>query len=353
MKGTPAALITHMQQPVTSMAGCWRLQRTDGQVFTFTEHPADLVVDAETYKAATGFSRTAIAQSEGLGVDNLDLQGLLSSGDITESDIRANRYRDAQVWYFEVNWRDISLGLHKLDYGFIGEIGVHGGIFVAEFRSLAQRLDQEIGEKYGRICRVELGSAACGVVLDPPVWQAGEAVTLGVIRKASSYDALRYVCTKAGTTNDTEGEPTWDTTPGNTTVETDGVEWQTLEAWTKQGAITAVSSRRLFVDTGRSEADNWFQYGQLTWTSGLNDGLSMDVKRSLADGTLELKFPMPFTVAAGDDYDISAGCNHQLKAPGDTPGGTYTGHCRSKFDNGKNFRAECEIPGQDSILVGA
>lgn len=353
MKATPAALITHMQQPVTNMAGCWRLERRDGTVLNFTEHPADLEVSAEIYGAASGFIRSAIAQSEGLGVDNMELQGLLSSADITERDIRAGLYRDAQVWYFEVNWRDPGAGIHKLDYGVIGEIGVQGGLFVAEFRNLAQRLDQEIGDKYGRICRVPLGGTACGVILDPPVWQASEAVALGAVRKAGSYDARRYVVTTAGTTNDTEGEPTWDTTPGNTTTETDGVQWETYEAWTKQGSLTAVSSRRLFVDTGRTEANGWWQYGLLTFTSGANDGLAMDVKRSLADGTLELKFPMPFDAIAGDDYQVSAGCNHLLKVAGDTPGTAYTGDCRAKFANAANFRAECEIPGEDAVSVGA
>ncbi len=352
MKGTPAALITHMQQPVTSMTGCWRLERRDGTVFTFTEHPADLVVNAETYKGATGFRRSAQSQSIGLSVDNLELEALLSDAGITERDIRAGLYRDAQVWYFEANWRDIALGIHKLDYGYLGEIEIQNGLCIAEFRSLSQRLDQEIGDKYGRVCRVRLGSTECGVILDPQVWQANQSVAVGDVRKASSYDARRYVVTVAGTTNDTEGEPTWNTTLGATTVEADGVEWETFEAWTKQGSVTGVSSRRLCVDTGRSEANNWFQYGRLTFTSGDNAGLSMDVKRSLADGTIELKFPMPFDIAAGNTYEIETGCNHLLKKAGDTPGSPYTGDCRAKFANAPNFRGECECPGADGILAG-
>lgn len=353
MKDTPANLITNMQQPLTKIAGCWQIEWTDGTVFRFTDHPVDLVVSAQTFKASNNYTRSAAVQSSGLSVDNMDITGpLFTSGEITETDIRAGRWRDAQVWYFEVDWSDTSLGVHKLDYGYIGNISIDGDVFVAEFRSLMQRLDQEIGSKYGRICRVALGSVKCGIELDPATWQASEAVVVGDVRKASSYDARRYVCTVAGTTNDTEGEPTWDTTIGNTTTETDGVAWETFEAWTKEGTVTGVTSRRIFADTSRTEDDNWFRFGVLTWTSGDNDGVSQQVKRSLDTGLVELKFAMPFDIAVSDTYEISAGCNHLLKMPADVWGTAYTGDCRAKFDNVDNFRGESEIAGQDAVLSG-
>lgn len=353
MKGTPANLITHMQQPLSKMAGCLEVQWKDGTVLRFTDHPVDIEVSGDTFKASNNFTRSANAQSSGLSVDNMDIQGpLFTSGEITETDIRAGRWRGAEFWYFEVAWSNPALGVHKLDYGVIGEISISGSMFVAEFRSLMQRLDQEIGSKFGRVCRVALGSTKCGIILDPDTWQASEAVVVGDVRKASSYDARRYVCTVAGTTNDTEGEPTWDTTVGQTTVETDGVEWETFEAWTKQGTVTGVTSRRIFADTARTEDDNSFRFGLLTWTSGNNSGVSQQVKRSLDTGLVELKFPMPFDIAISDTYEVSAGCNHMLKMPADTWGTTYTGDCLAKFANVENFRGEPEMSGQDAILSG-
>ena len=353
MKDTPANLVTAMQQPLAKVAGCWKIQRKDGMILRFTDHPVDVLVSAETFKASNNYERSASAQSAGFSVDNMEIRGpLFTSGEITEADIIAGRYRNAEVWYFEVDWSDTALGIHKLDYGYIGEITLRGSLFIAEFRSLMQRLDQEIGEKYGRACRVKLGSTKCGVDLDPDVWQPSEAVVVGDVRKASSYDARRYVCTVAGTTNDTEGEPTWNLTIGGTTVETDGVEWETFEAWTKQGAATAVTSRRIFTDTTRSEADNRFRFGELTWTTGDNIGLTQQVKRSLATGLIELKFPMPFDIDIGDGYSIVEGCNHMLKMPGDEWESAYTGDCRAKFNNVANFRGECEIAGQDAALSG-
>ena len=77
MKGTPSALITAMSGEVSTIAGCWKVERTDGTVLAFTDHQSDLSIDSVTYQAASGFSRTAISHSSGLSVDNLDLLGVL------------------------------------------------------------------------------------------------------------------------------------------------------------------------------------------------------------------------------------------------------------------------------------
>lgn len=45
----------------------------------FTDFDHDLVVDAITYRAASGFTATAIEGQLRLAVSNLDLQGALSS----------------------------------------------------------------------------------------------------------------------------------------------------------------------------------------------------------------------------------------------------------------------------------
>ncbi|WP_291156667.1 DUF2163 domain-containing protein [Hyphomicrobium sp.] len=45
----------------------------------FTDFDRDLVFDAVTYKAASGFTATAIEGQLGLAVSNLDVQGALLS----------------------------------------------------------------------------------------------------------------------------------------------------------------------------------------------------------------------------------------------------------------------------------
>lgn len=351
MKNTPAALLNHMAQSVTTVNKCIKIERTDGVVLTFTDADTALTIDAETYTPTGGFSATAHRQASGLSADNLDLRGIVDSEHITAQDLRAGRYRGAKVWVFEVNRADVAAGKHKLDYGYIGDVTHKRGVFVAQFNSITTLTNQTIGDRRATRCRNILGDGDCGVVLDPPVRPASTLVDVGDVFKASAYDARRYVVTVGGTTD--AAEPTWDTTIGNTTVEAGGVEYVTQEAWTKQGTVTSVAAdNQGFVDVSRTEPDHWFRGGQITWTSGANNGLSVDIKSSAADGTFVLHFPMPFPIAPSDTFTPVTGCNHYLKMPGDTWGNPYTGDCRVKFANAANFDGEPELPSADELARG-
>lgn len=88
----PPALLAHIQGELTTIATCWLVTRTDGAVFGFTEHESDLAVSGVTYKASTGFSRSAISSASDLSVPNIDAVGLLSSPDISEADLRAGHF---------------------------------------------------------------------------------------------------------------------------------------------------------------------------------------------------------------------------------------------------------------------
>jgi len=57
-------------------------------------------------------------------------------------------------------------------------------------------------------------------------WTASTAFSLGDYTRPTAANAYVYECVTAGTTNDTEGEPSWGTTRGADTTETDGVAWR-------------------------------------------------------------------------------------------------------------------------------
>ncbi|NVL90729.1 MAG: hypothetical protein HWN69_07020 [Desulfobacterales bacterium] len=52
---------------------------------------------------------------------------------------------------------------------------------------------------------------------------------VGTIVRPTTHNGYVYECTTTGTTNDTEGEPTWPTVPGDSVTETDGVVWTCRE----------------------------------------------------------------------------------------------------------------------------
>ena len=290
MKSLSQAMLDHLAGDVHTLAYCATITRTDGVVLRFTSHQFDLRIDGQVYVANAGFAASAYASSDDDQADNQDFLGIIDSHLITDADIKNGKYRGAKVRTFVVNYNNIAAGQIKIGNGEIAEVALQRGVWMPKYKSEIDKLAQQVGEVLSPVCRVPLGSAECGVDL-------------------SSY--------------------------------------------TVSGSVESATDARVFVDTARIESDNWFQFGILTWTSGKNTGLSQDVKRNIqAIATVELKQPMPNVIEPGDQYSMHAGCNHLLKADGDTWGAPYTGHCRSKFNNVANFRGEPECPGVDRLLGG-
>jgi uncharacterized phage protein (TIGR02218 family) len=115
----------------------------------------------------------------------------------------------------------------------------------------------------------------------------------------------------------------------------------TLASFTVTGTITGVTSKRAFADSGRAEADGYFDGGLITWTTGNNAGLAMEVKTFLnAGGAIALQLPMPFTVQVGDEYSMSAGCDKAQAT------------CIATFANGVNFQGFPHLPGLHRLVSG-
>src|SRR5690606_27464385 len=126
------ALREHLAGTVTTLASLWRITRTDGVVMGFTDHDQDITFDGQFYKAATGFTPTALSSNAALAVDNMEIQSVLDSEDITEADLAAGVYDNATVDLFLVNYDDLSAGALYPRRGTIGQVRVTGSGFAAE-----------------------------------------------------------------------------------------------------------------------------------------------------------------------------------------------------------------------------
>lgn len=282
MKTISSELAQHIAGEVTTLATCWKLTRRDESVQGFTDHDRDIIFDSVTYKAATGFSPSAVANSANLQVDNLDVEGMLAAEGITETDILAGIYDFAEIEIFQVNYADTTQGILKLRRGWLGEVSLTRQHFVAEVRGLTQLLSQDIGEYFSPSCRAGLGDARCKI---------------------------------------------------------------DMEDHTVIGSATGISSRGSLTDSARSEDSALFTGGKITFTSGANDGLSMEVKeyiyRSGTGGLISLALPMPHSIAPGDSYSLQKGCDKTIHT------------CHARFDNVANFRGEPHVPGLDRMLETA
>ena len=156
--------------------------------------------------------------------------------------------------------------------GTVGKITVGKTAFKAEIRGLMDAYQQQVGQTYQRKCRARLGDAQC----------------------------------QCSIVNDTV-----------------------------TGRVTAVrADGSIFTDVSR--ADDFFTYGVLTFSSGLNKGASYEVEQSLArNGQIRFFSPPLHEIVVGDTFHLVPGCNGEP----DT--------CKKRFHNLINFRGEPYIPGND------
>jgi len=260
-KNISVALQTHLHQDVTTMATCWDITRIDGTVLAFTDHDQDLIVSGLTYKAATGYTRTAMKSDPTMAVDNIDVVGILDSAAITDSDLQGGKYDWATFHIFAINWMNLGAGPLKMAAGTFGEVeALPTGTYKVELRGLTQYLTTETANNYQPVCRADLGDTKCKVPIKPAAWTAGAGVTTNptasfgegfggsYVRDPNPVDDVHalavYQCTTGGTTASTP--PAFDPTIGNTTTETTGVVWTSITPWRGVGTVSAVTSNRQF-----------------------------------------------------------------------------------------------------------
>jgi uncharacterized phage protein (TIGR02218 family) len=147
---------------VTTLANCWRITRTDGVVFRFTDHDQDLLVDGEVCATRADYSQMAISNEAGMGVDNPDIEGMFDSAAVTEEQLRAGLFDEAEVRRFLANWADPAMGALRLRRGWLGEVVLtEQGMFRTERRGLIEVVQKRIGELCNVDCRADLGDRRC------------------------------------------------------------------------------------------------------------------------------------------------------------------------------------------------
>ena len=378
-----AALKAHLSQPYQTTTTCWLVRLRDGsggdpQVRGFTAHNAALTFDLEAwmitqsltptpgiagtgsvvYAAETGYTPSDIAGAADLSPDNLETDGVLSSPSITEADLNAGIWDFASVTIFLVNWADLSMGALILRSGKLGEVTVGRENFKAELRGVSQAYSRTIGALTSPGCRANLGDAQCKVDLAPFTDTATltgvgtDGVTLfassltqpgptGAVSITSISKANPGVVTTATPLDLAEGSPismyaitgmtalngdTFIRNPSGNTFEL-GVDTSAYPTYTGGGEVVPLGG-----------SSGYFAYGVITFTSGNNDGFSMEIK-SYVPGQITLQLPMPYTCQVGDTFSIVAGCGKGLITD-----------CKTRFNNVVNFRGEYYLPGIDRLV---
>ena len=271
--GTVTVVTQESDDLLTFYTTCIKITRTDGVILAMTELDQDLTVDAQLYISSVSYVPTTLSTSANLSVNNAETGGFIAELGLDRDDIIAGLYDGAEILFFVY---DYSAGskVRDLGIGTLGEITLSDNKYSAEYRSITQKMQQTIGRVYGAECDAKLGDARCGV---------------------------------------------------------------TLSSYTVTGTLTAVTSNSVFTDTARVEADDLYNYGLITFTSGANTGLSREVK-AFGSGQFTVHLPFPHTIGSSDAYSVYQGCDKRQAT------------CIAKFNNIDNFRGFPFIVGADALM---
>ncbi len=172
---------------VTTIALCWRIDRSDGVVLGFTSHDQAIVVAGLRYEASPGMTPSAISAGLGLDVATMEFAGALGAGAITEADLAAGRFDGARLRVFMVDWAAPDAGVLPVARGTLGDVERDStndrGSFVATVRGPTAAFEALAVETCSPTCRAELGDRRCRVDLAP-------LTTLGTAAAGSTRDRL-------------------------------------------------------------------------------------------------------------------------------------------------------------------
>jgi uncharacterized phage protein (TIGR02218 family) len=164
MRNIPAALATHIEGEVISLAKCLKITKTNGAILRLTTHDVNLTINGEVYFSNVALDLTAIQTSSDLSVDNGEATIGLDEVKTKKNDFTRELYTNAKFELFVVNWQDLTNGLMYLKRGWVGDVTVLNDSSVKlQLLGLTKALQKTIVEKYSPTCRTSLGSDKCGV----------------------------------------------------------------------------------------------------------------------------------------------------------------------------------------------
>jgi hypothetical protein len=337
-------LKAHLAGETTTLAACWKIVRTDGETLGFTNHDDTITYDGVDYLPFTSADLSNLEQLGGTSTGNMEMGIAFDDSYITRSDVEKGLYDFADIYVFLINYADPSMGIVKLLSGQLGEAQMDEYNATIEMTSLIDHLQNRIGRMYGYKCDAEFGDDRCAIgwrIIEVDLGTNMIAVSGYVgasipdavkIVNSTGNDGTYTVVTVSYNSEDDQTEIILDEALSDATADgrIDG-----KEPLKETGTVTAYSSRSVFTDSSRAEADDYWKYGVVTFTSGSNEGFSREVK-SFASGVFTLFMPLPYDIAVDDAYTVYPGCDK------------YFTTCQA-YDNQLNFQGFPHLPGRDEV----
>jgi uncharacterized phage protein (TIGR02218 family) len=150
---------------LTSIAMCWRIERSDGGGLALTSHDSAVSNAGFLHESTPGMTPAAITRSLGLEPHSAEAAGALQSDALSPGDLALGRWDGARVTLSAVDWRDPEAAPIHLMCGELGGVAIEGDRFSAELRGAAARLEAPVCPATSAECRARFGDARCRIDL--------------------------------------------------------------------------------------------------------------------------------------------------------------------------------------------
>lgn len=264
----------------------WEIERADGIVRYFTNADRQIQFGGNVYDPDDSVNSTAASRSEGLKSHNKSISGTISNESFSLNELQSGIIIGARVVERIIDRKFPWAGAANSKTYYINSISINETNWTAELESLEPRLDNFVGNVYGRVCRFSLGDSHCKVDINKFVSHAMQVASVS--------------------------------TPCNTRT-------------------SFMATDAIYVNATGSD---FAEFGFITWLSGKNAGRKSEVFSQSINGnnvTFNLLDSAPYDIDLTDLFTVTAGCNRTLAV------------CRDKFDNLLRYGGFPFMPGIDKV----
>lgn len=341
-----------------NIARLFTITRGD-EIIMFNDSDASIVIDGiGTFSAEPGAQVSALEFLVDGSVSNAQvLINAREDGPLSDADVAIGRYDGYPILIECCDTANLELGTGLMFTGFVGSVVTTiSGMIKIDARGPLTRMRAEISERYGPMCRADLGDFRCKIPILPPDIERSTAYVSVTETLPADFVRVRvfsndepedfansyWECTTGGTTAGSQPSYAGALTPG-ATVTDGGAVFTNRNAWLRAAEVDAVLSPQSFTLVGlpdsRASVDAWYILATVIVRSGRYSGNSFQVRSWVAS---ELKI---------NTWDV---CSHMLEAG--TKLEIHRGCQKTEaecnvFNNIVNRRAEPFVPGRDAILA--
>jgi uncharacterized phage protein (TIGR02218 family) len=253
------SLLTYLEGSTLSLAICAAFTPTVGSAVGVTTNTRDISgltgYGGITFKSLNGVAPSQLDQVSGVSATNIETSLLITSTGITEADIIAGKWSNAQATIFMLNYDTPTMGQLILAKGTLPQFAQAGQVWKATLKGWNNALNANILRLTRLACDADFGDARCGL----------DIVGLGFVNS---------------------------------------------------GTVTTGGSQTTFTDSGRTEStatSDYYTNGKILFNTGFNAGYTFQVDDyNESTKVFNLRFPTPYVIQVGDTYTATRGCQKRM-----------------------------------------